>query len=176
MMSGRTSRSRKVVGASGRGYSAEVRIAGLKETLDAIKGFEPELYKALRKQIREVLKRLASGARSRYGGNYGVSMRDAGRKPGGTVFARVGPKMLANRNDWSEPATRAVIMEFAKTGKTPQAQGMIDYFHSYFGAPGRFLWAEWDEAGDEAMAEIEQAIRDTERTLQARLDAAGVSY
>lgn len=164
----------KVVGSSGKGYSAEVRVEGLKETMAALKAFEPEIYKALRKQIREELKRLASGASSRYGGNYAVSIRDTGKRAGGAVYARMPAR--SSMNDWSAPATRAVIMEFAKNGKTPQAQGMIDFFQSYFGSPGRFLWAEWDEVKSDVMTNIEGAIRDAERTLQERLDAAGVSY
>lgn len=154
------------------GSGLSIQIKGLKQTMAALKAFTPEVYRVLRKRIRTRLKSVASGAKGRYGGIYKVSIKDAGRNPGGSVFAVVGPK--ANKNDWSSPATKAVIGEFAAKGKTPQAEGFVRYM-DIFGAPGRFLWEEWDSNPD-IEKEIEADIRDAERRLQATLDAAGESY
>lgn len=162
----------KVTNAGGRGFSAEMRVEGLEATMRAIRELDKKVNRAMLKQIRAELKRLASGASGRYGGNYKIRMRNTGNNPGGSVTAVIGPK--ATKNDWSAPATRAVIFEFAKNGKTPQAQGMIDFFQSYFGAPGRFLWAEWDTIGKGVLENIEKAIRAAEKAVQLDVDKAGV--
>jgi hypothetical protein len=53
----------------------------------------------------------------------------------------------------------------------------IQSFASRFGKPGRFLWAEWDAQGGERISEeVAAGIRDAERILQAKLDAAGEAY
>lgn len=165
---------------AGVGYSAEIQIHGLRETLEALKAFEPEVHKALRKSMKEAVRPIASMAAGRSGGTYGTQVRASGR-PLVSVFAKVGP--MANKNDWSSPATKAVIMEFAqkavykqgpKTGQPyPQGESLIGNYDA-FGKPGRFLWDAWDSgAGAQAMADIERSVTEAERELQAMLDAAG---
>ena len=163
------------VTAGGKGFSAEIRVEGLKETMAALKTFEPEVYKALRKSIRTELKRVEGLAGRIGGGSYKVTMKDAGKRPGGGVTGIPGNKQ--HLNDWSAPATRAVIMEFARRGKTPQAQSMIDSYQARYGSPGRMLWRAWDSGlGDEVLRNIDEAIRDAETTLQARLESAGEAF
>lgn len=169
--------SRKVVGQSGKGFSAELRVEGVAETIQALRAFEPEVYKSLRKSIKAELTRVQRGATGRYGGIYKTSMRNTGRSAGGAVTAVMGPQL--NKNDWSAPATKAVIFEFAEKGKTPQAQATVNTFKELFGRgpnKGKFLWAEWDSISDSVLANIELGIRDAEATLQKNLDSAGEAF
>lgn len=166
--------STKVLGVNGKGHSSEIRISGLAETLTALKGFEPEVYKALNKSLRAPLKNLASTASARYGGTYKVKLRTTGKSVGGSVTAVMGPQK--SRNDWTSPASKALVMEFAKNGKTPQARGMIDFFQSYFGSPGRFLWNTWDSMSNSVQTDIAESIKQAEAELQRRLDSAGEGY
>ena len=158
--------------------SQGIRITGVKQTMAALKAFEPDVYKAMRKTIRTRLRSVAKGATGRYAGKYSVSIRDAGKNPGGSITGVMGPQK--SRNDWSSPQTRAVIFEFAgkrSRGKTPGAAAAIAAFQSRYGAPGRFLWEEWDSQGGQQIAEeVGAEIRDAERILQAKLDAAGEGY
>ena len=161
-----------------------VEITGVKQTMAALKAFEPEVYKAMRKTIRTRIKSVATGAAGRYqsssggGGKYKVSIRDAGKRPGASITAVMG--VQKGRNDWSDPQSRAVIFEFAGSrsrGKTPGIAAAIASFQAKYGAPGRFLWEEWDSQGGQKISEeVEAEIRDAERILQAKLDAAGEGY
>jgi len=154
---------------------AGIRITGIKQTMAALKAFEPDVYKALRKTIRTRIQSVGRGASGRYGGKYRVSIRDAGKNPGGSITAVAGPR--SGQNDWSSPATRAVIFEFAQNASRPGMWAAIQSFESRFGKPGRFLWAEWDAQGGERISDEAAAeIRDAERILQAKLDAAGEAY
>lgn len=156
--------------------SGGIEVTGVKETMAALKAFEPEVYKAMRKRIRQRIKSVARGATNRYGGKYKVSIRDAGRTPGGSITAVMGPQPKG-RHDWSSPQTRAVIFEFAQNANRPGTKAAIASFQARFGKPGRFLWAEWDAQGGERVAqEVAAEIRDAERILQAKLDAAGEAY
>ena len=153
-----------------------IKITGVGQTMTALKAFEPDVYKALRKGIREKLRSVGRGASTRYGGKYKVSIRDAGRKPGGSITGVMGPQPKG-RNDWSSPQTRAVIFEFAQNATRPGTRAAIDSFQSRFGSPGRFLWEEWDSQGGKRISEeIEVDIRAAEKVLQAKLDAAGEGY
>jgi hypothetical protein len=158
--------------------SQGIRITGVKQTMAALKAFEPDVYKAMRKTIRTRIKSVAKGATGRYAGKYKVSIRDAGRNPGASITGVMGPQK--NRNDWSSPQSRAVIFEFAGSrsrGKTPGAAAAIASFQARFGAPGRFLWEEWDSQGGKKISdEVGAEIRNAERILQAKLDAAGEGY
>lgn len=173
----------KVTGASGRGYSAEITVTGLSETLVALKEFEPDLYKDLMAQIRAGLRAVKAGALGRHpAGAYALRTRiKSGRTTlvGGTVVAISGG---GAGNDWSDGGRRGVIFEFAKTasGAQPQnvarTQHMLDTISGRFGSPGRFLWASWDSVGTGVRAGIVTAVKFAEAELQRRLNAAGVSY
>ena len=158
---------------SGKAY---IKITGVGQTMTALKAFEPEVYKVLRKGIRTKLRSVGRGASGRYGGKYKVSIRDAGRRPGASVEGVMGPQPKG-RNDWSSPQTRAVIFEFAQNATRPGTRAAIQSFQTRFGSPGRFLWEEWDSQGGKRISEeIAGDIREAEKVLQAKLDAAGEGY
>ena len=158
-----------------RGQGVQIRISGLAKTLTALRAFEPEIYKALNRDIRKSLNRVKQGAVAIAGGTYKVKIRNTGERPGGSITAVMGAQP-GGKNDWSEPATKAVIFEFAAKGNTAQARGAIDHFQNLYGSPGRFLWATYDALEESINADITGGIRDAERILQAKLDAAGEAY
>lgn len=164
-----TSTSGKVTGAGGRGFSAEIRIEGLEDTIGALRALEPDVLKALRSEIKEAIRDVGREASS--AGPPGHSLkyyvRDSIRGK------RVGARLGADDRDTS-------IFEFAGTRMrsraggpiTPQGAAMVRWLEG-FGSPGRFMWAAWDRRRSVFEAELKAAIGRAERTLQDRLDRAG---
>jgi hypothetical protein len=155
-----------------------IEIRGVKETMAALKAFEPDLLKSLRKDIRHTLEKTRDAAQGKYPkGAYGV--RISARKLLGSVVAMSGGGSVASSWEKSAPGVRAAIFEFAgkvQGGKTPQASGLIRSLNARYGSPGRFLWSAWDEHGKESLEHIKVSVQNAERDLQAKLDSAGESY
>lgn len=155
-----------------------VRIDGVKQTVAALKAFEPDLLKAMNKGIRQALAPIRARAKGIYpGGQWSINLNT--KKILGSVSAAAGGGL--NPQSWggSAPGTKAAIFEFIGSrysGKRPQVLGLIESLERRYGAPGRFLWAAWDESGDQALQDIEAAVKAAERDLQANLDAAGERY
>lgn len=160
----------KVVGAGGKGYSAEIRITGLEETIAALRSLAPDVLKRLNREMRGIGRLIASdAARSAPPGHtliYRVRMRQRGKKAGMSVMA-------VDRD--------TAIFEFAGTKMrnragngppTPQGLAMINWLNG-FGSPGRFLWDSWDRNKDRIEASIRESMAGAERELQERLNAAG---
>lgn len=164
--------------ATGTRTSQSIEIRGVKQTIAALKAFEPEIHKALNKTIRTAMNEVKAGAQGRYPSGAWV-VRVNAKNLLGTI--RTAPGSSAGAKSWREasPGVKAAIFEFAgkyQPGKTPQAKGLIDSLNSRYGSPGRFLWDAWDAQGEAALATIKQAVLDAESVLQSNLDAAGESY
>lgn len=153
-------------------YGAEIRIDGLDETLAALRGLLPDVYKRLNKLIRADLTKVKTVADyhlamagGRAGKNYRVSMTSTGRDPRGRVFAT---------------SKEAAVFEFAgtkmrsRTGGpiTPQGAGLVKHLEG-FGKPGRFLWDAWDLQKVALERDLTATMGEAERELQAHLNAAG---
>jgi hypothetical protein len=158
---------------SNDGTSANIRVDGVKATVNALKTFEPELHKALNKSIRKSLNVVKARAQGKYPeGQWAVQLTT--KRLLGSIYARGGS--VTGR--WGESAggVKASIFEFVGSrtmGDTPQAKGLIKSLTTRYGQPGRFLWAAWDEVGDTALEQIRVAVKTAESELQARLDARG---
>lgn len=161
-----------------------IQILGVKATVAALRAFEPDLLKSMNAEIRDSLKVIEEGAKSRYPKG-AWSLRLNAKKILGTIVAAGGGMSVdaykASRSSWSKsPAgKRAAIFEFAGSrgpGKTPQAQGLIQSLNDRYGAPGRFLWSSWDARGGWVLGQIEESVKRAERDLQANLDSAGERY
>jgi hypothetical protein len=168
-----TNYSGKATGAGGRGFSAEIRVEGLAETIAALRLVEPEALKVLKSTMRKAGLRVAANAHGRFaatghpGGVYKVEQKLSSRtKPGLRVFA----------TDYN-----AAVFEFAGTrmaakgGKgpiTPQGAAMVAWLQ-HFAKPGRFLWGAWDAQAPVFEAELKSAMATAEQGLQAKLDAVG---
>jgi hypothetical protein len=166
--------SGKVVGAGGTGFSAEVRIEGLEETVAALRALAPEVQRGFLRSLKTVgdaLKADADAAAPAHAkGGYVVKLKQRGKQVGVKVAARAGS--TAGRN--------AAIFEFAgarglsKTGGpiTGQGAAMVRWLDGY-GRPGRFLWGSWDRHKAEAEAAVRGAMAEAERIIQEKLAAAG---
>lgn len=158
-----------------------VQINGVKQTVAALKAFEPDLLKGMNAEIKDSLKQVQEGAKSRYPKG-AWSLRLNQRKILGTIIATGGGRGVNGRSGTWEAlpgGVRAAIFEFAgknQSGKTPQAQGLIKHLNDRYGSPGRFLWDSWDQKGGWVLDQIEAAVKKAERDLQASLDAAGEGY
>lgn len=166
-----TSYSGKVVGGkSGKhGFSAEIRVDGLEETIAALRALEPDVFKRMNKVIRQAVVSVGAAASSRGPSGHPLSYRVRTSSRG----KRVGMSIRAADKE-------TAIFEFAGTkGRsrsggpiTPQGAQMVRWLDG-FGKPGRFMWAAWDEKKDAFEAELKRAMGEAERELQAHLTAAG---
>jgi hypothetical protein len=149
-----------------------VRIEGLDNTIKALRYLEPEIFKELRGAVQKAAKTTAAAASAlRPGARYKTSFRASGKFPGGRIIGQMGAQ--SSRNDWSDPATRSVIFEFAKTGRTPQSAAAIDSFQSRYGSPGRFLWEAWDRQEDTYLSDVNAAVDKAAAAIQRRLETVG---
>lgn len=166
-----TSTSGKVT-AGRKGFSAEIRIEGLEDTIAALRALEPDVLKRLNRTLRTAANKVASEAAgagvSGHKMSYRVTNRQRGKKAGMSIIA-------ADRD--------TAIFEFAgslmrsRDGGpiTPQGAGMVRWLDE-FGKPGRFLWAAWDSQKVRFEADVSSAMAEAERELQAHLNAAGEGF
>ena len=164
--------SGQVTGAGGKGFSAEIRIDGLEETLAALRALAPDVEKRMQRTIKEAAQNVASAASgtgppghpmsyriqsSRRGKNVGMKIRAADAES--AIFEFAGTKMLS------------------RTGGpiTPQGAAMVRWLDG-FGKPGRFLWQAWDDHKDAFEAVLKDQMAEAERVVQERLTAAGETF
>ena len=169
--------SGKVVGGGGTGFSAEIRIDGLEETLAALRMLDRDVYAGLIRGLKTVGDLLVvdadAGAPLDAKGGYGARMSVRGKKVGVKVFAKAGS--VAGKN--------AAIFEFAGTRMesrsggpiTSQGAAMVRWLNGY-GKPGRFLWGAWDKNKDRAENQIRVLMAQAEKLCQDRLSAAGEAF
>lgn len=162
--------------ASRAGTNIEIR--GVKQTIRAMKEFEPALYKRMNREIRGALQQVKDRARAKYPkGDWNVRVNQKNLL--GTVVATSGGGSFNKSFGESSGGLRAAVFEFAgstTSGATPQAKGMIESLTRRYGTPGRFLWAAWDESATSVLDQIESAVKSAERDLQAKLDSAGEGF
>jgi len=161
--------------------SLEISIKGLDQTVAALKAFEPDVLKAMNREIRgvvNVLRGAATGKYSATGGGAGYALRSSsrGKKVGMRVTAI--HSTGSSGSAWSSEGRLSAILEFyGKAGsKSQQAQTCTATLNARYGQPGRFLWSSWDEQKGSAIPAIEAAVRKAETQLQATLDAQGIGY
>lgn len=155
-----------------------IRIDGVKQTVAALKAFEPDLLKAMNKEIRQSLAPVRQRAKGIYpGGAWSININS--KKILGSIAASAGGGLDPNSWGNSGAGTKAAIFEFIGSrymGKRPQVTGLIASLERRYGSPGRFLWQAWDEMGSGVLDNIEEAVRGAERDLQANLDSAGEGF
>lgn len=153
----------------------DLRVAGIKQTITALRNLAPDVKKEMDGEIREIMGTVKAGAESRYPkGSWTVKLNS--RRLFGSVEATAGGDRDPNSWDKSGPGVKAAVFEFAgkyQPGQTPQAKAMIDSLNARYGSPGRFLWDSWDANKTRALAEIRDAVKRAEAKLQTQLDAAG---
>lgn len=156
---------------------SNVRITGVKQTIAALRAFEPEIEDALGKQIKEALRATEREAKAIYPRGAWTVGRTR-KKLLGYVAARAGGTRARSWGD-SAPGIRAGIFEFIGTqysGDRPAVLKTIESLNARYGSPGRFLWEAWERTGQGILDEIKESVQAAEKELQSRLDAAGVSY
>lgn len=161
-----------------------IRIVGVRATINALRDFTPSVEAALHSTIIDVLNRVRHGAQARYprgswivGRNRKKLLGYVAARAGGGGWGRTGGPWRGLRQ--LAPGTRAAVLEFIGSkyaGNRPQVVGLLRTLDSRYGSPGRFLWASWDEHGKGVLRDIADAVRVAERDLQATLDAAGEAY
>ena len=162
----------KVTGGGGRGFSSEIRVTGIEDTIAALRKLEPDVLKAMQKEIRQALSKVKAAAAGSPPppalGSYVIRASARGKKTGMRLIAT---------------DKYSAIFEFAGTRMrsrdggpiTPQGAAMVRWLDG-FGKPGRFLWAAWDAHKGEFEAELKAAIAKAEAELHASLDRAGEAF
>lgn len=164
-----TTISGKVTGAGGSGFSSEIRIEGLEQTIAALRAIEPEALKVLQKEITEALNKVKAAASGSAPppatGQYVIRRSLRGRRAGARLMAA---------EKWTAVFEFAGTRMRSRTGGpiTPQGAAMVRWLDG-FGKPGRFLWAAWDANKVAFEAELKAAFDKAEATLQRKLNAAG---
>ena len=168
-----TSYSGKATGTGGRGFSAEIRVEGLEQTIAVMRSIAPEALKVLTSTMRKAGSRVAASAHGRFaatghpGGSYIVRQ---------SLLSRSRPGMRVIATDYN-----AAVFEFAGTRMmakggsgpiTPQGAAMVAWLQG-FAKPGRFLWGAWDAQKGVFEAELKSDMATAEKVLQAKLDASG---
>lgn len=155
-----------------------IRIDGVKETIKALGVFEPEVKKAMNKEIRKSLAQVRNVAKGKYPqGAWSVRLNN--KKLLGSIAATAGGGGWTTSLKDTPPGTRAGVLEFIGSkysGNDPQVSGLIKSLNARYGQPGRFLWSAWDQVGAKALEDIKAAVLKAERDLQASLDSAGEGY
>jgi len=164
--------SGKVTGAGGKGFSAEIRVEGLEQTIAALRALEPEALKRMNKTIRASLTKVKSSASASGPSGHPMSYRIRASSRG----KRTGMSLRAADKETS-------IFEFAgsrmrsRSGGpiTPQGAAMVKWLDG-FGKPGRFMWDAWDKHKTAFESDLKGAIAEAEHAVQAKLDAAGEGW
>jgi hypothetical protein len=154
-----------------------IEVTGVKQTIQALESFAPEIKERLNREIRKALKSTETRAQSKYPkGAYTVQINK--KKLLGSVTTRRG-SVGGKRWGEADAGPRAAIFEFAgsnQDGRTPQAKGLIKSLNARYGTTGRFLWAAWDETGKDVLENIRTSLLSAERDLQSKLDSIGESF
>ena len=148
-------------------------ITGMAETTLHLKNFHQDIYDVLRVEVRDILGRTQSGAKSRYpAGSWSISFGGT-RWPAGTISTTGGSSKGIARWANAAPGVKASIFDTMgrrSGGKTPQARATIASLNARYGAPQRCLWPAWMQNRRSSMDEIERAFRKAEDDLESRLN------
>ncbi len=161
--------SGKATGDNGRGYSAEIQINGLGDTVAALRSLAPDVLKRLRRRLKSLVSKIGSeaGGFGPPGHQLSYVVRES------TRGKRVGMKLSAANAETAIFENAGTRMRSKSGGEiTPQGAAMVRWLDA-FGRPGRFMWEAWDRNKAETEAEIRAEMAAAERELQARLNAAG---
>ena len=163
-------------------YSVGVSVEGVAATRNLLREFEPDLLKRLDQRLNAVARRIRRLAQAGFEqtGAGGVAYRIRTRTRRGAFVKSIAAVRgsVARGQKWSsEPGTLAAIFEFAnavrdaKPQNVARTRNMIATLNARYGAPGRFLWQAWEQEGDRAEGEVQDAVREAEREYTRRMEA-----
>lgn len=163
--------------------STSIDLAGLPQTRSLLRRFEPDLLKRLDSKLSSVARDLKSGAQANFErtGASGTAyrIRSRSRVDGFSKSVTTEGGSVAPGRKWStEPGVLAAIFELmngprgAQPQNVPRVRSLIATLNERYGAPGRFLWEEWDDSGDGYLSEIDAEVKAVEAEYTARLRAS----
>ena len=157
-----------------------IDLAGMPETRALLKRFEPDLLKRLDSKLNSVARSLKAGAQANFshtgadGTAYRIITRN--RIDGFSKSVTTASGSVPAGERWSsEPGVLAAIFELmaaardAQPQNVPRVRSLIATLNERYGTPGRFLWEEWDDSGDQYMDEVDAEIKAVEAEYTARL-------
>jgi hypothetical protein len=162
--------------------STAIDLVGMPETRSLLRRFEPDLLRRLDGKLNAVARDLKAGAQANFertgasGGAYRIRSRS--RIDGFSKSVTTEGGSVAPGQRWStEPGVLAAIFELmaaprgAQPQNVPRVRSLIATLNERYGTPGRFLWEEWDDAGEGYLSEIDAEIKAVEAEYSARLRA-----
>lgn len=163
--------------------STAIDLANLPETRSLLRRFEPDLLKRLDGKLNSVARDLKSGAQANFertgasGSAYRIRSRS--RVDGFSKSVTTEGGSVAPGQKWStEPGVLAAIFELmsgprdAQPQNVPRVRSLVATLNERYGAPGRFLWEEWDDSGEGYLSEIDAEVKAVEAEYSARLRAS----
>lgn len=159
-----------------------IDVTGIPQARSLLRRFDPDLLKRLDSRLNAVARDLRAGAQTKFSST-GVTadayrIRTRSRVDGFSKSVTTkGGSVAAGRKWSSEPGVLAAIFELmagprdAQPQNVPRVRSLIATLNARYGAPGRFLWEEWDESGDRYLAEVRSAVAATEAEYSAKLRA-----
>jgi len=162
--------------------STAIDLANMPQTRALLRQFEPDLLRRLDSKLNSVARDLKAGAQANFErtGASGTAyrIRSRSRIDGFSKSVMAAGGSVARGQKWStEPGVLAAIFELmngprdARPQNVPRVRSLIATLNERYGTPGRFLWEQWDDAGDGYLSEIDDAVRAVEAEYSARLRA-----
>lgn len=166
-----------------------VSVLGAKQTIAALKQFEPDFAKELERELREVGNEVAGRARAYAPANYPISGWSPGGRTGwrqGDVRAGIGVRTFPRRKyGTTEQALvgitsgNAAAMIFERAGirnrrLTPQGRAFIAKLNDEYGTGLRLVGRVANASIGQTRRKIDDIVRRATGDLQDSLDRAGV--
>lgn len=163
-------------------YSTNVDVAGVSATRNLLRQMEPDLLRRLDRRLNVVANRVKSVAQAKFErtGATGTAYRVRTRTRRGSFVKSIAtvPGSVPRGQKWSsEPGVLASVFELANAVRDARpenvrrTQSLIETLNAKYYSPGRFLWSAWDDEGDRAQTDVEDAVREAEIEYTRRMEA-----
>ena len=149
---------------TGTTSSVEIDAKSLRDTVTALRQLQPDVLKAMGKQMRRIMAQLRGAAESKYRSHGGATPAKGGGYSAKVSLTPRTVKMLVMAK-----TKEAAIFEFAAVSHSPQGTSLIAMLKAQYGSPGRILWATYDAQKEEIHAALLAAVAEAESAANRRL-------
>lgn len=141
-----------------------VNVIGLESTQRVLKAIDPQLVKAMDREIRGAVNKIRTTSRSLAPARTGALRRG--------IVTRKGNARGRSSVAWQVRSNtkQGGILEFAAQGHTKRGRALVATLNERYGAPGRFVWEAWDRDKSAVYTSMKATILTAEDVIQRRLD------
>lgn len=142
-----------------------VSVENVNSTVKALRTLDRYAVRDFNRVIRAGLTKTLSAARAAAPTRTGEMRRRMKIKKNRSTTTSTGWSLVSD-------STQGQILEFAAHGRTPRTQRMVSHLDDKYGAPGRFVWAAWDEQRTQFNADVAAAVAAAAAQVQAAVNTA----